>query len=84
LSSTSKTSAKGTVFDEEGANVGTLNALWDASSLLWTLTIESDIFTLIDVDSDGSTISGGLTIKEAWIPCHDVTGQTGWFKGVKN
>ncbi len=83
LSSTSKTSATGNVFDEEGANIGTLNALWDSSSQVWTVTIESDIFTLINVDSDGSTISGGLTIKDAWIPCLDVTGQTGWFSGEK-
>lgn len=71
----------GTVYDDEQEAVGTLTLTWDAAGNRWQAVLNSDIFTLTNLGVTGTTIGGNITIKAAWLPCDDITGQTGTFNG---
>ena len=73
----------GQVYDGEGDMVGTLVGTWSETQQLWTALITSDIFTTSNGTMDESAISGNIAIKNAWLPCDDITGQSGTFSGSK-
>lgn len=79
----SDTQIQGEMFDINRESVGSLEANWDNASQSWELVIASDILVVSNLSIDENQIKGNVTIKPAWIPCDDVTGQSGSFNGKK-
>jgi hypothetical protein len=84
LSEVSDTLVQGTIVDSENEWSGTLSITWNQSTQTWGLGIISDVvkipsYTLVTP----ARIEGALSVLTDWIPCSDVTGQTGSFYGNK-
>jgi hypothetical protein len=73
----------GKFVDANGEFVGTIQATWNEKTNTWVATIKSDIVSITNGVMDQSKVSGGFQIKNAWLPCGDITGQSGAFSGSK-
>lgn len=73
----------GEIFDSEGENVGTLEGRWNKTQEIWDAVITSEIFAVSNGTMDELEINGNIEIKDAWLPCPDITGQSGIFSGSK-